>query len=389
VTQKNDGKDEKGALRVDQTQLMFGEGFSFSGYERDPLYLNLGTKKFMDISGVSGIDSITDGRAGVFADFDNDGDLDVFSTTIQGQAHLLFRNNVGQGNNWLRVALEGNERTGRDAFSAVVRVKTSQGTLTKIKDGGSGFISQHDPRLLFGLGRDERAEWIEVTWPHGKVERFAGEAKAGTTLLLREGAGRAQELSAARANLPNPLTRTEAFAQGLKIKVGQSLPELALKPLGRVATSLRKQLKPGRRALVNVWATWCTPCAAEMPELEKLRAPLAARGIDLIGLNVDSDPVADVSGFIKAHRVQYPNYLGGVGAIESLYATDELSVPMSLIVNDKGIVTEIIPGWSAETRKRFSALAGEGDRSDSGVVGAADPAAATTPTKIRARTNRR
>lgn len=389
MTQKNDGKDEKGALRVDQTQLMFGEGFSFSGYERDPLYLNLGTKKFMDISGVSGIDSITDGRAGVFADFDNDGDLDVFSTTIQGQAHLLFRNNVGQGNNWLRVALEGNERTGRDAFSAVVRVKTSQGTLTKIKDGGSGFISQHDPRLLFGLGRDERAEWIEVTWPHGKVERFAGEAKAGTTLLLREGAGRAQELSAARANLPNPLTRTEAFAQGLKIKVGQSLPELALKPLGRVATSLRKQLKPGRRALVNVWATWCTPCAAEMPELEKLRAPLAARGIDLIGLNVDSDPVADVSGFIKAHRVQYPNYLGGVGAIESLYATDELSVPMSLIVNDKGIVTEIIPGWSAETRKRFSALAGEGDRSDSGVVGAADPAAATTPTKIRARTNRR
>jgi thiol-disulfide isomerase/thioredoxin len=384
VTQKNDGKDEKGALRVDQTQLMSGEGFSFSGYERDPLYLNLGTKKFMDISGVSGIDSITDGRAGVFADFDNDGDLDVFSTTIQGQSHLLFRNNIGQGNNWLRVALEGNERTGRDAFSAIVRVKTSQGTLTKIKDGGSGFISQHDPRLLFGLGRDERAEWIEVTWPQGKVERFAGDAKAGTTLLLREGAGRAEEVTVARANLPEPLTRTEAFAQGLKIKVGQPLPELALKPAGRVAaSSLRKQLKPGRRALVNVWATWCTPCAAEMPELEKLRAPLAARGIDLIGLNVDSDPVADVSGFIKAHGVQYPNYLGGVGAIESLYATDELSVPMSLVVNDKGVVTEIIPGWSAETRKRFSALAGEAEGASG--AGAADAGAA----KTRPRANRR
>jgi thiol-disulfide isomerase/thioredoxin len=379
VTQKNDGKEESGALRTDQTQLMFGEGFSFSGYERDPLYLNLGTKKFMDISGVSGIDSITDGRAGVFADFDNDGDLDVFSTTIQGQAHLLFRNNVGQENNWLRVALEGGGRTGRDAFSAVVRVKTSAGTLTKIKDGGSGFISQHDPRLLFGLGRDERAEWIEVTWPHGKVERFAGEAKAGATLLLREGAGRAQEVALARAKLPDPLTRTEAFAQGLKIKVGQLMPELALRPVGRAATSLRRQLKPGRRALLNVWATWCTPCAAEMPELEKLRAPLAARGIDLIGLNVDSDPAADVGGFIKAHRVQYPNYLGGVPAIESLYATDELSVPMSLIVDDRGVVTEIIPGWSAETRKRFSALAGEGE----------GRATDTTGTKARARANRR
>ena len=294
MTQKNDGKDEKGALRVDQTQLMFGEGFSFSGYERDPLYLNLGTKKFMDISGVSGIDSITDGRAGVFADFDNDGDLDVFSTTIQGQAHLLFRNNVGQDGNYLRIALEGNERTGRDAFSAVVRVKTSQGTLTKIKDGGSGFISQHDARLLFGLGRDERAEWIEVTWPHGKTERFAGDARAGTSLRLREGTGRVQELTIARAKLPDPLTRAEAFALGLKIKVGQPLPTLTARSINRDAPAPRRllrldeYLRPGRRTLVNVWATWCTPCAAEMPELEKLRAGFAARGLDLVGLNVDS-----------------------------------------------------------------------------------------------------
>jgi thiol-disulfide isomerase/thioredoxin len=404
VTQKNDGKEEKGALRVDQTQLMFGEGFSFSGYERDPLYLNLGTKKFMDISGVSGIDSITDGRAGVFADFDNDGDLDVFSTTIQGQAHLLFRNNVGQENNWLRIALEGNAKTGRDAFSAVVRVKTSQGTLTKIKDGGSGFISQHDPRLLFGLGRDASAEWIEVTWPHGKTERFAGEAKAGATLLLKEGTGRAEAVTLARATLPNPLTRTEAFARGLKIKVGQPMPELSLQPVRRTASaasgaaavavaSLRKQLKPGRRALVNVWATWCTPCAAEMPELEALRAPLAARGIDLFGLNVDSDPVADVSGFIKMHGVQYPNFKGGVAAIESLYATDELSVPMSVIIDDKGIVTEIIPGWSAETRRRFSVLAGTADAGDAGAktrtgANGADANRTATPT-TRPRTNRR
>jgi thiol-disulfide isomerase/thioredoxin len=365
VTQKNDGKDEKGALRVDQTQLMFAEGFSFSGYERDPLYLNLGTKKFMDISGVSGIDSITDGRAGVFADFDNDGDLDVFSTTIQGQSHLLFRNNVGQDGNWLRIALEGNERTGRDAFSAVVRVKTSQGTLTKIKDGGSGFISQHDPRLLFGLGRDERAEWIEVTWPHGKVERFAGDARAGATLLLREGTGRAEALTLARAKLPDPLTRAEAFARGLKIRIGQPLPALALKSLDSAATSRRPSrpgayLRPGRRTLINVWATWCTPCAAEMPELEKLRTGFAARGLDLIGLNVDSEPKADVRGFIREHRVSYPNFFGGVEAIESLYATDELSVPMSIVVDERGIVTEIIPGWSAETQRRFRALAGEG-----------------------------
>jgi thiol-disulfide isomerase/thioredoxin len=360
VTHKNDGKEEKGALRADQNELMFGEGFSFSGYERDPLYLNLGGKKFADISGVSGIDSITDGRAGVFADFDNDGDLDVFSTTIQGQSHLLFRNNVGHENSYLRVALEGSGRGagGRDAFGAVVRVKTSQGTLTKIKSGGSGFISQHDPRLLFGLGRDERAEWVEVTWPSGKAERFEGDFRAGSFHLLKEGAGKSAALTIARAKLPDPLTREEAFARGLKLGAGRPLPDLQLKAADGSALALKSLLKPGRKLVVNVWATWCTPCRVEMPELEKLRAPLAARGIDLVGLNVDTDPAADVRGFLRENRVSYPIYLGGVPAVEGLYATDELSVPMSILVDERGVVLEVIPGWSAKTRQRFEALAG-------------------------------
>ncbi|MDQ3805960.1 MAG: redoxin family protein [Acidobacteriota bacterium] len=360
MTQSDDGKEEKGALRSDQNQLMFGEGFSFSGYERDPLYLNTGAKKFIDISGVSGIDSITDGRAGVFADFDNDGDLDVFSTTIQGQSHLLFRNNVGQDSQSLRVALEGSGKSagGRDAYGAVVRVKTSQGTLTKIKSGGSGFISQHDPRLLFGLGKDARAESVEVTWPSGKAERFEGDWRAGSFVLLREGAGKAEALKVGRARLPDPLTREQTFARGLKISVGQPLPELALKTVGGETVTLRSQLKPGRRALVNVWATWCTPCRLEMPELERLRPRLAARGIDLVGLNVDTDPAADVRGFLRESRVGYPVLLGGVPAVEGLYATDELQVPMSILIDERGVVLEIISGWSAKTQKQFEALTG-------------------------------
>ncbi len=63
MTQNNTDKKEKGVLRTDQNQLINLKGFSFSGYERDPLYMNVGAnasdihaRKFMDISGVSGMD---------------------------------------------------------------------------------------------------------------------------------------------------------------------------------------------------------------------------------------------------------------------------------------------------------------------------------------------
>jgi hypothetical protein len=264
VTQNNAQK-KTGTLRGDQNRLIFDQGFSFSGYERDTLYLNREGKKLYDISGVSGIDSITDGRAAVFADFDNDGDYDVLLTTLQGQSNLLFRNNVGQNNNWVRIILEGGRDVGRDAYGAMVRMKTSAGTLTRIKSGGEGFLSQHDPRLLFGLGQDQVARAIEVTWPNGKVENF-GDAKAGSTLLLRGGTGKSETLQLAKANLPDPLTRVEALARTLKIQVGQPFPDLKIKNLNSTPTSLRKQLKPGRKAVINLWASWCAPCKTEMPD---------------------------------------------------------------------------------------------------------------------------
>ena len=359
MTHSNDGKDEKGALRADQNSLMFGQGFSFSGYERDPLYLNLGGKKFTDISGVSGIDSITDGRAGVFADFDNDGDLDVFSTTIQHQAHLLFRNNVGEENNHLRIVLEGGAGIPRDAFGSVVRTKTSAGVLTKIKSGGSGFISQHDPRLVFGLGRDAAAESVEVTWANGKVERFEGEFAAGGTYLLKQGEGRSRKLSVSKLSLPDPLTKAELFARTLKIGVGEPLPDFPVKRMnGTTAGPVSKLFKRGRKTLINIWATWCIPCAKEMPELEKIKGQLTARGIDLIGLNVDTEKNINIRKYITEKRVTYPILLGGVPAIERIYATDELTVPLSILIDEDGNVSDLIPGWSAETQRKFQLLVG-------------------------------
>jgi hypothetical protein len=94
-----------------------------------------------------------------------------------------------------------------------------------------------------------------------------------------------------------------------------------------------------------------------MPELEALRPRLAARGVDLVGLNVDTESAADIGAFVRRTGVGYPIYVGGAAAVEALYATDELEVPVSFIVDENGIVAELIPGWSEESRRRFAALA--------------------------------
>lgn len=162
------------------------QDYSFSGYERDLVMLNLGGGRFMDISSVSGADSLSDGRAAVYFDFDDDGDTDIFLRAMHGPAHFLFRNDIGQDKNWLRVSLTG-RASGTDAFGAVVRVKTALGILTRMKSGGSGFVSQSDPRLLFGLGDAKKIEWVEVTWPGGRKQRVAG-ARPGAHLKVVESA---------------------------------------------------------------------------------------------------------------------------------------------------------------------------------------------------------
>jgi peroxiredoxin len=358
VTQDN--TPGAGSLREDQAQLMFDNGFSFSGYERDTLFLGVDGKRFVEISGVSGLDSLSDGRAGVFADFDNDGDLDVFMTSIQGNAHELYRNNIGQQQPFLRVMLDGGREHGRDAFGAVVRVRAGDRVLTKLAAGGMGYLSQHDPRLLFGLGglgATASVDSVNVTWPGGHVEQFPGPFTPRSTILLRAGAGRADSRRITSTRLPGPLSPTERARLGLRLKIGDRMPDVTVQTLERRDVSLREALAGGRRVLVNLWATWCGPCNAEMRELQTLAPRLQRAGIDLVGLNVDTEANADLGAFLRRTGATYRILRGGVPAIEALYNSDELVVPMSFVLDERGVILDIITGWSEDTRRRLEALA--------------------------------
>jgi len=334
---------------------IFSQGFSFSGFERDKLFLSNGGEQFIDISGLSGIDSITDGRGAAYGDFDNDGDLDIFLTALQGQVHHLFRNNVGQQQNFIRVVLEGRE-SGRDAFGAEVRVVASRGTQTKIKTGGSGFVSQSDPRLLFGLGADTAAQSLSVRWPSGKEQRI-GPVQSGATVKLVEGDAEPVYQKEQRFSLPDPSGEEALFVQALKYKPGDLFPAVKLVDAQGGETDFARYRREGQGYLINFWATYCVPCRKEMPELEALSKPLAEAGVEVIGVSLDMGKNRNkVPSFLKRMGVSYANYSTDESVFAEVFSGEEIFIPLSFLVDGNGRISKVFTGWTQEAETSLNEL---------------------------------
>jgi len=327
---------------------LFSEGFSFSGYERDLVCLNLGDGRYVDISGVSGADSVSDGRATVRADFDNDGDLDIFLRAVHNRAHFLFRNQVGQDNAWIRVALRGTDGA-TDAFGAVVRVKTNAGVQTKVKAGGGGFLSQSDPRLVFGMGDQERAEWIDVAWPSGRTQRFSGP-EAGASVLVVEGEDDLRSIDESIFALPDPLSPEQRLWRILQTDRGAPLPRVMVNTLDGRRVALADLIKTGRPVVVNFWATWCRNCGREMPALQRM----SESGIQVVGLSLDDASTRGrIPAFIEQLGIGYPVATIEPEQLDRLFRSRDLGIPLSLVVDGDGRLQEIFQGWSVDSEERL------------------------------------
>lgn len=97
---------------------------------------------------------------------------------------------------------------------------------------------------------------------------------------------------------------------------------------------LRLDAEKGKVVLLNIWATWCGPCRAEIPELQELHRRYAARHFEVIGISVDDGSPADVQKFVQDQKIDYPIGLDKSGRIADLLHT--MVLPTSLIIGADG-----------------------------------------------------
>ncbi len=141
---------------------------SLSGYERSRVLENEGDRGWIDVADSVGVTDRYDGRAVALVDLFDDGALDVVVAN-QNQPAVVYRNTVDPGTHWIGFQLVGT-RSNRSAIGAEATIEFGGLKQRRVVDGGSGFASQNDRRLHFGIGKATRVDRVVIRWPSGAIQ---------------------------------------------------------------------------------------------------------------------------------------------------------------------------------------------------------------------------
>ncbi|UCD33304.1 MAG: TlpA family protein disulfide reductase [Desulfobacterales bacterium] len=110
----------------------------------------------------------------------------------------------------------------------------------------------------------------------------------------------------------------------------------------------------GKVVLLNIWATWCAPCVAEMPSMEKLYQELKGEDFELLAISVDESGAEAVKPFVEKYKLGFPVLLDTKGEIKDLYQAT--GIPESFIIDKNGMIVDKIIGprdWATSEAIRY------------------------------------
>ena len=212
------------------------EDYAWSAPEPNIFYARR-NGRYVDCSGISGLDFAEDSRAFAVTDFDGDGRLDLIVRNRLAPQLRVFQNNSAGDRNSIAFLLRG-KKSNRDAIGAIIDVDGQ----VKAVQAGSGFLSQHTKKLYFGLGSATKANRMFIKWPSGHEQVFTG-LTAGNLYTMEEGSDAFVETSYERRRefapappIPidnEPRLHTTWFVEPLPLPVPAKTPGLlVLNPTG-------------------------------------------------------------------------------------------------------------------------------------------------------------
>ncbi len=321
--------------RLDRPYLRGSQ--AFSGSERNHLFMNKGGTEFRDLSGISGMDSLADGRVLSLLDYDRDGRTDLAVVNASSPLLQLFRNQVAKVGNVVAVRLTGGAMakdfsgwTNRDGVGARVTVTTAGRKLVRENRYGEGFASQNSRTLLIGIGSATKADAVEVHWPSGRTQKTTDVA-AGSLVTIHERLGdRGFSVTRYLRDIRAPMP-VRAPKSDLRLAINEPQP------------------RP-RLTLYTAMTTTCPGCKRDLPQIARLRQALS-QDVRLVGVPIDAKEGADK---LSVYRQRYsPAYdlLTEVRAPQRGVMTTLLNkllgttaTPATLVTNTQGFVVHAQQG---------------------------------------------
>ena len=271
---------------------------SFSGSERNSVFAKAANGNFINISGVSGLDLISDGRCVAITDINRDGLNDFFLTNANQPTLSIHENRIGtlkSNNSFVAIKVVGGNSTNkpstqfasRDGIGALIRVQSN--ALSQIREVrcGDGLATQNSRVNIVGLGDNQTAD-IEVRWPGGKVSRVE-DVEAGKLVVVYE-------------NTTQPASEGREFRIS-DYRRGDNTNSIAKPSIQTPKTQFDHGVEDNNKLIVITgMATWCANCRESIPELNILNDQLGD-SLYFACISIDEqDTPEKLDAYFKKHK---------------------------------------------------------------------------------------